>query len=113
MAELTKIGPAHLRREAWVYVRQSTMTQVRENTESLKRQYELVERAHRLGWPADRVRVIDDDLGCSGAEATARVGFQGLVAQWGWARSAWCWASKCPGWPVATPTGITCWTCVR
>ena len=80
MAELTKIGPAHQRREAWVYVRQSTMTQVRENTESLKRQYELVERAHRLGWPADRVRVIDDDLGCSGAEATARVGFQGLVA---------------------------------
>jgi enoyl-CoA hydratase/carnithine racemase len=58
MAELTKIGPAHLRREAWVYVRQSTMTQVRENTESLKRQYELVERAHRLGWPADRVRVV-------------------------------------------------------
>jgi hypothetical protein len=53
-------------------VRQSTMTQVRENTESLKRQYELVERAHRLGWPADRVRVVDDDLGCSGAEATAQ-----------------------------------------
>ena len=69
MAELTKIGPAHLRREAWVYVRQSTMTQVRENSESLKRQYGLVERAHRLGWPADRVRVIDDDLGCSGAGA--------------------------------------------
>ena len=80
MTELTKIRPAHLRREAWVYVRQSTMAQVRENTESLKRQYELVDRAHRLGWPADRVRVVDDDLGCSGAEATARAGFQGLVA---------------------------------
>src|SRR5271166_189972 len=80
MAELTKIGPAHLRREAWIYVRQSTMTQVRENTESLNRQYELVERAHGLGWPADRVRVVDEDLGCSGAEATARAGFQGLVA---------------------------------
>src|SRR5271165_5016106 len=80
MAELTKIGPAQLRREAWIYVRQSTMTQVRENTESLSRQYELVERAHGLGWPADRVRVVDDDLGCSGAEATARAGFQGLVA---------------------------------
>ena len=80
MAELTKIRPGHLRREAWVYVRQSTMTQVRENTESLNRQYELVERAHGLGWPADRVRVVDDDLGCSGAEATARAGFQGLVA---------------------------------
>ena len=63
-----------------MYVRQSTMAQVRENTESLKRQYELVDRAHRLGWPADRVRVVDDDLGCSGAEATARAGFQGLVA---------------------------------
>jgi hypothetical protein len=59
MAELTKIGPAQLRREAWVYVRQSTMTQVRENTESLSRQYELVDRANRLGWPADRVRVVD------------------------------------------------------
>ncbi len=80
MAELTKVRPAHLRREAWVYVRQSTMTQVRHNTESLNRQYELVERAHGLGWPADRVRVVDDDLGCSGAEATARAGFQGLVA---------------------------------
>jgi len=80
MAELSKIRPTHLRREAWVYVRQSTMTQVRENTESLNRQYELAERANRLGWPADRVRVVDDDLGCSGAEASARAGFQGLVA---------------------------------
>ena len=53
MAELSKIGPAHLRREAWVYVRQSTMTQVRENTESLNRQYELAQRARHLGWPAD------------------------------------------------------------
>ena len=80
MAELSKIGPAHLRREAWVYVRQSTMTQVRENTESLNRQYELAQRARHLGWPADRVRVVDDDLGCSGADANARTGFQGLVA---------------------------------
>jgi DNA invertase Pin-like site-specific DNA recombinase len=80
MAELTKIRAGHLGREAWIYVRQSTMTQVRENTESLNRQYELAQRAHRLGWPAERVRVVDDDLGCSGAEATARAGFQGLVA---------------------------------
>ena len=95
MAELTKIGPAHLRREAWVYVRQSTMTQVRENTESLKRQYELVERAHRLGWPADRVRVIDDDV----REPRPPRGwvFRDWLLQWGWARSAWCWASRCLG----------------
>jgi DNA invertase Pin-like site-specific DNA recombinase len=80
MGELSKIRPSHLRREAWVYVRQSTMTQVRENTESLNRQYELVERACGFGWRPDQVHVVDDDLGCSGAEATTRVGFQALVA---------------------------------
>ncbi|ETZ96416.1 resolvase, N terminal domain protein [Mycobacterium kansasii 732] len=49
MAELTKIRATHLQRQAWVYVRQSTMTQVRENTESLNRQYELAQRAQHLG----------------------------------------------------------------
>ena len=80
MAELTKIRATHLQRQAWVYVRQSTMTQVRENAESLNRQYELAQRARHLGWPPDRVRVVDDDLGCSGADANARNGFQELVA---------------------------------
>lgn len=80
MGELSKVRPAHLRREAWVYVRQSTMTQVRENTESLNRQYELVDRARALGWKPDQVHVVDEDLGCSGAEASARTGFQSLVA---------------------------------
>jgi len=80
MHERTKFGPAHLRREAWVYVRQSTLTQVRENTESLARQYELADRARGLGWRPDQVRVVDADLGRSGAEATARAGFQSLVA---------------------------------
>lgn len=80
MADLTKIRPGHLRRQAWVYVRQSTMTQVREHTESLEAQYELVGRAEALGWPADQVHVVDEDLGRSGAEASARTGFQALVA---------------------------------
>ena len=80
MTELTKVGAAHLRRAAWVYVRQSTMTQVREHTESLGRQYELADKAQALGWAAEQVRVVDDDLGRSGAEATARSGFQSLVA---------------------------------
>lgn len=80
MAELSKLSPAHLRREAWVYVRQSTMAQVRENTESLARQYALSERAAALGFPAENVRVVDEDLGRSGADATARSGFQSLVA---------------------------------
>lgn len=80
MAELNKLGVSHLRREAWVYVRQSMMTQVREHTESLARQYELVDRAQAMGWRHDQVRVVDEDLGRSGAEAAARTGFQSLVA---------------------------------
>lgn len=81
-----KIGPVHLGRDAYVYVRQSTLTQLREHTESLIRQYELRERAVALGWDAHQVRVIDADLGRSGAEATAREGFKNLVADVGLGR---------------------------
>jgi DNA invertase Pin-like site-specific DNA recombinase len=80
MGELSKVRPTHLSRQAWVYVRQSTMTQVRENTESLQRQYELVDRARGLGWEREQIHVVDEDLGRSGAEASARTGFQSLVA---------------------------------
>ena len=59
----SKIGPVHLGRDAYVYVRQSTLTQLRDHTESLIRQYELRERAVSLGWDAHQVRVIDTDLG--------------------------------------------------
>jgi excisionase family DNA binding protein len=78
-----KIGPVHLGRDAYVYVRQSTLTQVREHTESLARQYELRERAVALGWDAHQVKVIDADLGRSGSETTAREGFKELVADVG------------------------------
>jgi DNA invertase Pin-like site-specific DNA recombinase len=81
-----KIGPVHLGRDAYVYVRQSTLTQLREHTESLIRQYELRERAVALGWDTHQVRVIDADLGRSGAEATAREGFKDLVADVGLGR---------------------------
>ncbi len=81
-----KIGPVHLGRDAYVYVRQSTLTQLREHTESLIRQYELRERAVALGWDAHQVRVIDADLGRSGADATAREGFKDLVADVGLGR---------------------------
>jgi len=64
---------------AYLYVRQSTLRQVFENTESTKRQYALRERAVALGWPLDRVVVIDSDLGQSGADSD-REGFQKLVA---------------------------------
>jgi DNA invertase Pin-like site-specific DNA recombinase/predicted DNA-binding transcriptional regulator AlpA len=79
----TKIAPTHLRRGAYVYVRQSSPTQVREHTESLERQYELAGRAQALGWAASQVVVIDEDLGRSGADASAREGFQALVADVG------------------------------
>src|SRR5438477_6687306 len=74
-----KIAATHLQRQAYLYVRQSTLRQVLENTESTKRQYALRERAVVLGWPPDRVVVIDSDLGQSGADSD-RVGFQRLVA---------------------------------
>jgi len=71
---------SHLSRRGLVYVRQSTIAQTRVNTESLERQYELVDRAVALGWPREAVRVIDADLGLSGAEATEREGFKAVVA---------------------------------
>jgi DNA invertase Pin-like site-specific DNA recombinase len=74
-----KIATTHLQRQAYLYVRQSTLRQVLENTESTKRQYALRERAVALGWPQDRIVVIDSDLGQSGADSD-RVGFQRLVA---------------------------------
>jgi len=59
-----KVGSRHLERTALIYIRQSTMAQVREHTESTARQYALAEEAARLGWLASRVEVIDADLGC-------------------------------------------------
>jgi DNA invertase Pin-like site-specific DNA recombinase len=66
-----------------VYVRQSTHQQLVRHQESTRLQYGLVDRASALGWPRDRIVVIDDDLGCSGASAEGRPGFQRLVAEVG------------------------------
>ena len=76
----TKVTADHLRRDAYLYVRQSSLYQVANNTESSRRQYDLRGRAVALGWPADRVIVIDVDQGLSGASASDREGFQRLVA---------------------------------
>ncbi|EQD79317.1 resolvase domain-containing protein, partial [mine drainage metagenome] len=76
-----KIAADHLRRDAFLYVRQSSLRQVFENTESTKRQYALRERAVAMGWPIERVHVIDSDLGLSGAQAARRDGFQHLVTE--------------------------------
>jgi DNA invertase Pin-like site-specific DNA recombinase len=82
-----KVRPDHLDRVAQVYVRQSTMIQVRENTASTARQYDLAGRARDLGWLPERIQVIDQDQGHSGASTAGRDGFQHLVAQVGLGRT--------------------------
>ena len=77
-----KVTGDHLRRDAYLYIRQSSLHQVFHNTESTRRQYDLRRRAVALGWPDDRVVVIDTDLGQSGA-STDREGFQRLVGDVG------------------------------
>ena len=75
----SKIRAEHLNREALVYVRQSTMAQVRFNQESTQRQYALRERALSLGWAEEHIRIIDGDLGISGSGRSKRPGFAQLV----------------------------------
>ncbi len=76
-----KIAPVHLQRLAVVYVRQSTAQQVLRHEESTRLQYGLAGRARQLGWPEERILVIDDDLGHSAAEGEHRAGFQRLVSE--------------------------------
>jgi DNA invertase Pin-like site-specific DNA recombinase len=76
-----KVTSAHLERDAYLYIRQSTPRQIIENTESTLRQYALRERAVTYGWPLERIHVIDNDLGKSGAQAQHRDGFQLLVSE--------------------------------
>jgi DNA invertase Pin-like site-specific DNA recombinase len=75
----TKAKASHLARNAYLYVRQSTLRQVLHNTESTVRQYDLRQRAIALGWPAQQIIVVDVDQGHSGASAADREGFQRLV----------------------------------
>lgn len=82
-----KVTASHLKRNAYLYIRQSTIRQVFENTESTKRQYALQENAIALGWSQERVIIIDSDLGQSGASANDREGFQRLVTEVGLGRA--------------------------
>jgi DNA invertase Pin-like site-specific DNA recombinase len=78
-----KIRPTHLERQVFVYVRQSTLLQVREHTASTARQYDLAQRAQALGWPQEHITVIDQDQGHSGASTAGRDGFQWLIGEVG------------------------------
>jgi len=78
-----RVTTAHQAKRAFVYVRQSSVGQIRHHQESTALQYRLVDRALVLGWPRERVDVIDEDLGKSGADAQYRDGFQRLIAEVG------------------------------
>ena len=76
----TTISEQHLSKTAYVYVRQSTLAQVRHHQESTERQYALKEKALQLGWTDSTVQILDRDLGKSGAQMTGREDFKTLVA---------------------------------
>jgi DNA invertase Pin-like site-specific DNA recombinase len=78
-----RLTPTHRSKLAYIYVRQSSVNQVRHHQESTQLQYKLVDRAVGLGWPCERVQVIDEDLGKSGSGKTERAGFQKLIAEIG------------------------------
>jgi excisionase family DNA binding protein len=86
MSDLDKITEAHRGRRAIVYVRQSSPGQVHNNHESRALQYALRDRAIDLGWSPERVAVVDEDLGRSGASSDGRLGFRDLVAEVGLGR---------------------------
>jgi DNA invertase Pin-like site-specific DNA recombinase len=83
MSESSKLTASHLRRQAFIYPRQSTQGQLERNTESTARQYALVERAVELGFAREQVVVIDDDLGVSADGTADRRGFARLTAEVG------------------------------
>lgn len=74
--DFSKIQRDHTDRLAYVYIRQSSLHQVQHNTASTARQYNLVERAKELGWPAEKIIVVDQDQGLSGASVQGRDGFK-------------------------------------
>jgi DNA invertase Pin-like site-specific DNA recombinase len=76
-----KVGAGHLQRAAFVYIRQSSPSQVEHNRESTQRQYALAERALALGWRTQQISVVDEDLGLSGASAAHRGGFARMTAE--------------------------------
>jgi len=84
---VNKLRNEHLTRPALVYVRQSSLMQVRDNTASTTRQYQLAKRAQDLGWPESLVVVIDQDQGRSGASGSDRDGFDYLMAEVGLGRA--------------------------
>jgi DNA invertase Pin-like site-specific DNA recombinase len=106
MNERAKITAHHLSRQAIVYLRQSSAAQVENNRESTDRQYALAAKARELGWPADRIVVIDEDLGLSGSGFVARSGFARLTAEVALAHVGLVLGLESRAWRATTPIGI-------
>src|SRR5246127_2095238 len=81
MSESGKVKLSHTRRAAFVFIRQSSPSQVEYNRESTARQYALVEKACELGWAKEQVIVVDEDLGLSGSGSVQRSGFARMTAE--------------------------------
>lgn len=81
MTDHAKVKPTHLGRTAFVYVRQSSPTQLERNRESTDRQYQLVHRALELGWTRPHILVVDADQGRSGSGVVDRAGFDQMAAE--------------------------------
>ena len=109
--DMHKVNAGHLKRSAYLYIRQSTPRQVLENTESTKRQYALRQRAIALGWHADRIVLIDNDLGHSAALAADpdREGFQKLVAEVGVGHTGLVIGLEVSRLARKSSDGTTCW----
>ena len=111
---ISKIQDRHRQKPAYVYIRQSTIAQVRHHQESTERQYALKNKALDLGWSPAAIRILDGDLGKSASRISGRKDFKTLVAD----------VSDGPGWRSICPGGITtgafvpglaaiCWNCAR
>jgi DNA invertase Pin-like site-specific DNA recombinase/predicted DNA-binding transcriptional regulator AlpA len=81
MTDLSKVKPSHTARQAFIYIRQSSASQVEHNRESTARQYALADRAQQLGWTKDNIVLVDDDLGLSGATTNKRSGFARMISE--------------------------------
>lgn len=77
---ISKVKSHHKSRLAYIYIRQSTLRQVRHHQESTQRQYALREKAIEMGWSEERVCLLDEDLGLSGSQGSERSAFNTLVA---------------------------------
>jgi hypothetical protein len=106
MNERAKVTASHLARHAVVYLRQSSAAQVEYNRESTERQYALASKARELGWPAERIVVIDEDLGLSGGGTVTRSALLGSPPRSHSPVSASCSAWKSRAWPATMPNGI-------